>query len=578
MRRKMVYVIIIFLGAVTLIDTDSYYVPYLFTMFLATICVYSNDDTKYLGGGIECFIIKTSSVLFALVIVMANYPMWMTRDLTGVSFGVLYKIVLFSLLGLSGYCAAYNILIYSTDRLKTFNWKENTYNVSPIVFLCISFTLISVLNIILFFCCRYPGVITADSADQINQLMTGTYSNHHPFYHTIIIKFFITIGLRMFNDMNKAVAFYCIFQILFMSMCFSIVIYTLCQMRMSLKIIFPVMMWYAFMPYHIIYSFTVWKDVSFGGFITLFTLYLYRVLKSVGNYKIIDYLVLFISGLGVCLFRSNGFFVFVCVVVFFILLFWKKEKKICIVFIMTLLLSFSMKRGILNSLDIKQPDTIEALSIPAQQIARVIVEHNDFTEEQKELLNQVVNVEEIPNIYVNWLSNPVKNLVRESNNQQFIIDNKFSFLKLYVQIGLKHPITYLKAWIDQTKGFWNAGYNYWRWADEVYENDYGLQRIVYSENINKYLNNYLWLFSENRVLQLFLSIGFFGWVVLFLLVMSIIRKDKSGFVILIPTLAVILSLYIATPVYAEFRYAYSMFCTIPFLALVIFHRSEIESG
>lgn len=50
MRRKMVYVIIIFLGAVTLIDTDSYYVPYLFTMFLATICVYSNDDTKYLGG------------------------------------------------------------------------------------------------------------------------------------------------------------------------------------------------------------------------------------------------------------------------------------------------------------------------------------------------------------------------------------------------------------------------------------------------------------------------------------------------------------------------------------------------
>lgn len=56
-----------------------------------------------------------------------------------------------------------------------------------IIFL-IPFLTLSILYIILLFACKYPGNLTPDSISQISQLMTGNYSNHHPFYHTMIIK------------------------------------------------------------------------------------------------------------------------------------------------------------------------------------------------------------------------------------------------------------------------------------------------------------------------------------------------------------------------------------------------------
>ena len=34
----------------------------------------------------------------------------------------------------------------------------------------------------------------------------------------------------------------------------------------------------------------------------------------------------------------------------------------------------------------------------------------------------------------------------------------------------------IKTWIDQTKGYWNAGYEHWRWSLGIYENDLGIER------------------------------------------------------------------------------------------------------
>lgn len=574
--KKLLHFGIIFGGVSILVDADSYYVPYLFVAILSTISVFMSDMDESIQGESNR-IIKLGAILFSLVMLMANYPIWLTRDLSWMSLGGVYKIITFILIGLSGYCMAFNILNFSASKLINFNLKKNLYDISPRVVAAISFLFISFLDNICLFACKYPGVFTADSMDQITQLMTGVYSNHHPFYHTMVMKVFITIGMGLFNDMNAAAALYCVFQILFIAACFSFVIYTLCQMRISLKVIIAIMLFYVLMPFHIMYSFTAWKDVGFGGFFTLFTVCLYRIIKNVGKCKTCNYVVLFFSGLGVCLFRSNGFLAFLMVAVVFVVLFGWKEKKICVTLFSTILLALFMKYMVLGALEVKQPDTIEALSVPAQQIARVAVEHNDFTDEQRALLSEVIDIDAIPKIYQWWISNPVKNLVRDKNNQQYIEDNKFAFAKLYIQVGLKHPVTYIKAWVDETKGFWNAGYDYWRWADGIYENSYGMQRVVHSERMNTYVNEYLWIFSNNRVLQLFLCIGFYVWIAFYLLFMSIIRKDRIGFLMVMPILAVTLTLCVSTPVYSEFRYAYGMLCSIPFVIVAVFDGSKLKN-
>lgn len=49
MKRKILNTIIILFGGAILIDSDAYYIPYLFITILAIICVYTNDMNNYAG-------------------------------------------------------------------------------------------------------------------------------------------------------------------------------------------------------------------------------------------------------------------------------------------------------------------------------------------------------------------------------------------------------------------------------------------------------------------------------------------------------------------------------------------------
>lgn len=565
-----------------LINSDSYYIPYLLTGIIAFICFYINHKKrKNLWGGVEKRLLYAGSGIFSLMVLLANYKIIFYSDVPEYAneiFVLIYKLFIVLFMGGGGYFAAWNILYCFGHKLEDFSWEIKKNKIAALAIFFISFLGISVFDIIILFVCKYPGNFTVDSREQIGQLLTGNYSNHHPFYHTITIKLFITLGLKLFDDINAAVALYHVFQILFMSMCFSVALFTLYEKGISLKYIIIILVWYVLMPFHIMYSFTMWKDVMFGGFVLLFITFIFRVLNKIGSNKIFNYAMLLISGLGVCLFRSNGFFSFVMISIIFFVLFGKSWKNICAMFAVIIALSFFMKHLVLSNLGINQPDTIEALSVPAQQIARVIIEHNDFKDEQRKLLSKVVDIEAVPENYNPCLSDPIKDLVRNKGNQQYIKDNKFAYIKLYLEIGFKHPLTYIRAWTDQTKGFWNAGYLYWRWADLVSENEYGIKRTINSEKINRYFNEYLWLFENNSFLQIFLCIGFYVWIDLFLCFISIIRKDKTGFFITIPLLAIIFSLLVSTPVYSEFRYAYSVFCSLPFIIFATFCKNSIGRG
>jgi hypothetical protein len=346
-----------------------------------------------------------------------------------------------------------------------------------------------------------------------------------------------------------------------MAACFAFAIMTFAQMKIPRGALLLAVAYYALMPYHIMYSFTMWKDVMFGGFVLLFVLCMLRCLARTGN-VILNQIVLAVSALGMCLFRSNGFFCFVLITLCFLVLF-RKEKRLLLIMLCVIGVSFFMKHTVLSALEISQPDTVEALSIPVQQIARAIVEHNDLTEEEREVLGQVAELDRVPEVYLDYKSDPIKALIRASGNKSLITEQPADFIKAYVTIGLRHPMTYVKAWVDQTKGYWNGGYHYWWWSDEVKENDFGIQRTVVSEKLNRLFDDYLWLYEQMPVLQLFVSIGLFVWIDLLMLYVGLIRRDKYGIFLSVPVLTIVLSLLVSTPVYSEFRYVYALFCVLP---------------
>ena len=64
------------------------------------------------------------------------------------------------------------------------------------------------------------------------------------------------------------------------------------------------------------------------------------------------------------------------------------------------------------------------------------------------------------------------------------------------------------------------------------------------------------------------------WVTLFMTGAAFIRKNKKFVLIYLPVIGVILTLLIATPVFAEFRYAYCVFACVPLFCCIPFLNTE----
>lgn len=377
--------------------------------------------------------------------------------------------------------------------------------------------------------------------------------------------------MLLFGNINAAVALYSVFQVVFMSMCLAYGAVTLYEMKLSSKVILLYICFCAFMPYNIMYSFTMWKDILFGGAALLFVIAVFRRLYQIGNCSWMNTLVLFLSGMGVCLWRSNGwiaFFIFSCV---FVAILGKRQRKIVFLLAGVLLLTYILKHPILDMLNVTQPDTVEALSIPVQQVARVVADGEELSKEQYNLLSEIIDVDMIEDAYEANTSDPMKNLIRQKGQQDYLREHKMDFAHLYVELGLEHPLKYLEAWVDQTKGYWNAGYEYWVWNGN-WMNDLGIQGTIRSKRINELLETYLWLYQNVGAAQIFISIGFYTWMLGYLFYICILKKEKEKLVILSLPTAILISLLLAAPVYSEFRYAYAVIYAVPFLGAITFYK------
>ena len=109
--------------------------------------------------------------------------------------------------------------------------------------------------------------------------------------------------------------------------------------------------------------------------------------------------------------------------------FWKRKKAVLPAIGLVLIAGALYKGPVFHYFDVAEPDTIESLSIPAQQIAAVITYDGRISEEQKAFLSNVIDLEKVPEAYTSspTCSDAIKDLVRETDNQEFITNTQENF-------------------------------------------------------------------------------------------------------------------------------------------------------
>lgn len=453
------------------------------------------------------------------------------------------------------------------DRTELYEKTDGSGKSRPWLWGVGSFLVIVAVDCI-FLLAFFPGVMEYDSFQQMCQVLGDPYSNHHPWLHTMLIKLVWELGLLVLGSTNRAFALYSLFSICMLAFAFSCVVAWLRGRGMRKGCLIVLGLLYVLSPINQMFSIIMWKDIPFAVSVLLFTLLLCTMRdRAVEGKSCLACWILFVPlGFCVCFFRSNGLYVFLGMIPFLIWAFWR-QKRAVIPAIGAVLIAGALYKGpVFDYFDVTEPDIIESLSVPAQQIAAVISYEGEISEEQKEFLSNVIDLEKVPEAYLGspTCSDAIKDLVRETDNQEFIAEHSGEFLKTWLDLFRQNKRIYVRAFVNETAGYWyHKTYFPFIWATYIQENGMGIGRDSKLPEsavlqIRAYLDAYKAHFDE------YLSTGLYSWV-FFVSLLTALRKKSRYLLVYLPVLGIWGTLLLATPVWADLRYAYAIYVSVPFL-------------
>lgn len=425
---------------------------------------------------------------------------------------------------------------------------------------------------------QYPGIMTPDSINQLEQILgVIPWSNHHPWIHTLLFGLFYHIGFALTKNMVIAVSVYTFFQMCLLAGSVAYFISTLRSHKIRPFVLLLIVAFYALIPYHAVFSVTVWKDIPFAAAVLFFNCAILRL--SVQNKICVKNLaILFVSGVMICLFRSNGWYAFLLALPFLLFGFRQKAKAVYPPLLAALLLAAVVKYPVMNAFQVEQPDFIESVSIPMQQIAAVICNDRYLTEEELSLIEEVVDLTYIHELYNPTFADNIKELVR-AGHQDYLIAHKNEFLMLWIDLGLRYPGDYLTAYVDQTYGYWYPDSFYLvAEAEGVSATDLGVSHtpLIGGPLVIKTKEIAIKLGSMVPIYGTLWSMGVACWVLLFSISVTVIRREYHKLICYLPGFALLLSVLAATPVATEFRYVYFLVLCLPFYLITAILPEEAE--
>ncbi|MCM1056173.1 MAG: DUF6020 family protein [Firmicutes bacterium] len=438
----------------------------------------------------------------------------------------------------------------------------------------------------------YPGICAYDSYIQVGQIESGSYIDHHPIAHTLLIRGAMKLGKIMTGNVTAGIGLYTFLQLLFLGTVFAWGITFLRKHGFGIAGLLLMQAVCMFYPFHWYMSVSVTKDIIFTGFFLLQILSLSELVLET-EYKKTFPILFFVSTTGMIVFRNNGQYACMVLLVFLALtaLFGREHKRFGKLFLLVLsgLISGILLLNLLFHITgAEQGDRRELLSMPIQQLARVMVYHggvgvlpkddNTLTDSEKALINDFI-LDEAYRDYDPHISDPVK---RHTNTYVARYRMK-EFIHIYLELLIKYPGDFLNAALETNAGYLypgdtshayinvselNSGLGYvqTRWEESTL-NSAGIYKASKSEALHTLLKRWA---DENGYLKipifkyLFMP-GIWLWLYLLLIGSLFVIRQRRLCLPLVLVLGYYLTLFLGPTV--QLRYIYPVMAAYPFMLL-----------
>lgn len=502
--------------------------------------------------------------IFQVLGIMTNSG-WITNEVI-----ITKEIVIFMLVKFITYALIfYNITKILFSLVENINWEKTRKDIlKPSLKTFIIVALLFFIAWLPYFLNYYPGITSYDTH---YQLMQGfgviPYNNHHPVVDTFIMSSVVKVGYAIAGNYNFGIALYSILQMIFCAITLSFVIYYMGKKNINPIIKLITFLCFAFVPFVPQFSIAVWKDVPFAIFMVWFLIGIIEMIINEENFfgKKRNLLIFVLVALCVLFFRNNGVYIVLLTLPF--ALFWRRKywKQILLTFALPIVFYYIIIGPVFTKLDIAKSSPREMLSIPIQQMARIVKYKGDeLSEEDKNIIGQYINIEEAAEVYDPTISDPVKNGFNDGTYNQ----DKLNLIKLYVKLALRFPGETLEALVGNTYGYYYPEVVTYSIATGVYQSPFEAEQFMdlHEDQIVKIpvLDNLINSIYDKQIpiVSLIANIGFVFWVVLGIVFYNIYQKRYKYLLMFIPV-GILYLTCLASPVSGELRYIYSMFVSLP---------------
>lgn len=478
---------------------------------------------------------------------------------------------------------------FSQQKLNSIHVEQRNYRKKLYLLMFLPFVAVRVLFFFIFF----PGSTTWDSMYIIKEgLGYWPLTNSHPYIYTWIVSLFSKLGIKLFGSLGIGISIFNFLTLIVTSVIVVFVLYKFFEIfniNKYLKV--GLFIFYTFFSNFIVISFTLYKDVYLVDFLLLFFLSMVFIIYLPERFFSSSYsLPLFVlSFLGVyMLHRKAVIYVLVGVVVLFLYskLYKKQIAKYVIISVLVTLLFNALGTFALKPEASKKQ--YDYLSSRFQQLAAAVYYHPDsFTKDELEFYDSTLGLENNKN-FLYYEADPIKDSMK---NEQFQGKEK-EFFKIWWKGYKTHPKIYIDAILNLSVSYWyiydapDRAYisNYYHNMYEGKNNWFG-DKIIYdkesslllSENAYSklYINVYeiFWALGKLSVISVLYRPGFYTIILLLILMLAILKRDRRLLPIVFFVLSIILTC-IYSPVANYFRYSYAYMMIIPLLLPLIYIKDE----
>ena len=446
---------------------------------------------------------------------------------------------------------------------------------------------------------QLPAGINIDTRDELAQI-TGNYeycltlravtddtsvlwSNHHPVLYTAWLAIFVWLG-RLIGNYNVALAIAAILQTAALAFVLAYTVQVIVKKTGNVLCGAGAFLFFGLNPMLPLWGMTLQKDVPNAMIVLLLLLQgakLFCGREKAGKRDWIGFFLLLLLSMVL---RRTGLYVAAFMLVLACVFLWKNKRLLrntALALICAMLAYTVGVQGLYRQLGIPEGSTGGALNVPLQQTIRCVRDYpEDVTPEEEQVILKVLGggeytLDELVDAYVPLRAD---NIIFKYNKNADTEDLK-AYLKVWVNMGLRHPDSYVQGFLAMVWPWFENGSNHDRlyydgvMCDEV---DQVLPGVQKSETG---LMNSLVQLEVNLLGQLpgsmpLVSNGVLTWFWLILMGRLLMKKRFSLFLCCAPLMGAFL-INLLGPV-AYIRYMLPAYISLPVLICFVFCATDKE--